>query len=850
MKRGFQWLGLVALMAGIAGASKPLGGTPPTPLSGDSSNVRLVGSWPFGPAECADFDAFRSVAYLASGSGVVILDVSNPSAPAESASVTLPERVRALAYYMPAHLLLVADGGHGLYVLDVSDPWNPQIATTLSFPDTVNDVTVAGFQAFVAARSAGLFVVDLSTPSSPTVLGQYNTPGLAWRVDASDSYAFVADRGGGLRIVDVSNPSAPVEVGALDTPGDARDVSVWGTLAFIADGPEGLRIVDVYNPSAPSEVGHATLAGITYSVVANGTFAYTTNGQGLEAWDVSTPSAPQMVKFYDAPGWAVHATLAGGYLYLSARDAGLLVLDMTDPSGVQEVGNYPGDQARPIFVSGHYAYIGLSGSIRPGLQIVDISDPSNPQEVGFVSIPNGDFGNEVYDIYASGKYVYFCYMYAGFSIIYVSDPSNPIEVSSDNPDWSYSIFSDRNYLYVGTESGLYIYDISDPSNPVEIGSIYNNNFAVTGIFVLKNYAYLGCVNWPNYSLRILNISDPTNPQEVGVYDLPNSPNNVFISGNLAYVADGQGGLRIIDVSDPTNPQEVGHFDTPNSASEVYASGNYAFVAVDDLYIVDVSDPTNPQQVGIYDIPGDAAGVFVSGNYAYVADWNSGLRILQIADPDTLRWTGTYQTPGEAHGIALGQNYAFLATGLGGLLIFDLSNPSQPIGSFNTPGSAQDVFVDLPYAYVADYGRGLRILDVSDPANPSDAGYYDTQGRAYDVAGLGNDVYVADGSNGFSVLHFYGAPVAAHEGQTPETTTRLQVLSSPAHDALVLRVRSPQRTLSFALYDVQGRVVHTYTRVPVPRSGRLTLPLENLATGVYFLQPLNLPHHPIKFLHLR
>ena len=98
-------------------------------------------------------------------------------------------------------------------------------------------------------------------------------------------------------------------------------------------------------------------------------------------------------------------------------------------------------------------------------------------------------------------------MYAGFSIIDVSDPSNPIEVSSDNPDWSYSIFSDRNYLYVGTESGLYIYDISDPSNPVEIGSIYN--FAVTGIFVLKNYAYL--VDWSN-SLRILNISDPTNPQ--------------------------------------------------------------------------------------------------------------------------------------------------------------------------------------------------------------------------------------------------------------------------------------------------------------------------------------------------
>jgi hypothetical protein len=34
-----------------------------------------------------------------------------------------------------------------------------------------------------------------------------------------------------------------------------------------------------------------------------------------------------------------------------------------------------------------------------------------------------------------------------------------------------------------------------------------------------------------------------------------------MSGNFAYVADGDAGLQIIDVNDPANPQRVGGYDT-------------------------------------------------------------------------------------------------------------------------------------------------------------------------------------------------------------------------------------------------------------------------------------------------
>ena len=80
-----------------------------------------------------------------------------------------------------------------------------------------------------------------------------------------------------------------------------------------------------------------------------------------------------------------------------------------------------------------------------------------------------------------------------------------------------------------------------------------------------------------------------------------------VSGNYAYVADGDAGLQVIDVSNPANPQRVGGYDTSGDAQGVAVSGNYAYVADGGagLQVIDVSNPANPQRVGGYDTSGSA-----------------------------------------------------------------------------------------------------------------------------------------------------------------------------------------------------------------------------------------------------
>jgi len=85
------------------------------------------------------------------------------------------------------------------------------------------------------------------------------------------------------------------------------------------------------------------------------------------------------------------------------------------------------------------------------------------------------------------------------------------------------------------------------------------------VFVEGSYAYI-CASC---AFVILDVSEPTQPVKSGHLVLPDIANDVYISGNYAYVADGYSGLRIIDISDKQNPSEVGYYDTPGNARGVY-----------------------------------------------------------------------------------------------------------------------------------------------------------------------------------------------------------------------------------------------------------------------------------------
>ena len=278
----------------------------------------------------------------------------------------------------------------------------------------------------------------------------------------------------------------------------------------------------------------------------------------------------------------------------------------------------------------------------------------------------------------------------------------------------------------------------------------NFGFVPNTVHVAGNLAYVANGNG---GIQILDVTVANKPVLVGGFETTGKAYGVYASGNYAYVADGQGGLQITDVTDPANPVRKGGYDA--DASGIYVSGNLAYVAdgTAGLQILDVTNPANPVRRSEYGTPGEATGVFVSGNLAYVADGTAGLQVLDVTDPANPALRGNFDTAGEAYGVCVVGNLAYVADGTAGLQILDVTNPAAPVlrGAYDTPGTARSVSVVGNLAYVADGQGGVQVIDVTDPTKPVLEGRIDTPGEACGVYVSGNLAYVADGMAGLRIV---------------------------------------------------------------------------------------------------
>ena len=159
-----------------------------------------------------------------------------------------------------------------------------------------------------------------------------------------------------------------------------------------------------------------------------------------------------------------------------------------------------------------------------------------------------------------------------------------------------------------------------------------------------------------------------------------SYSDVAIVGDIAYAArfssgpDGGSpvgaGLAIIDLSDLTAPVEVGILETPGGVEDIAVSGNRAYLAegAAGLQVLDITDPRDPLPVGRVSFDGLARSVSVSAGFAYVAA-SSGLMIVDVADAGHPRWIGANRGF-NAHDVAVGPYSVYVAAGDDGLILFD------------------------------------------------------------------------------------------------------------------------------------------------------------------------------------
>lgn len=382
---------------------------------------------------------------------------------------------------------------------------------------------------------------------------------------------------------------------------------------FVASekAPFDFVVSDVTNPSAPEVVYrhelvgshirsnnlaiHDDLLAVTRQAKEKGA-----NPAGVEFFDISTPSEPRSIGFFDASGGASIGTHfvwfdGAGFAYLASQDADyfardprdqfmMRVLDVSNPVQAYEVGRWwiPGTQS-----SDH-----APAPLRPHQRLASERGVSlTPEQVASRRVDHGDvsswdFGMRVHNI---------CVM-----------PERP----------------DRAYV-AATSGGALILDIADRSAPRVVGELQYGAtlpaaahtfvpLGASGFGLLSDETLEeGAADFPQ-NVWVVDMRLEDRPQIVGSLEMP-WPETVpsdgrFGAHNLHEYPLGQGasrdfnvaagaffglGVGVYDVAKPLRPREIGRF-VPGISSEGSSQGQLNDVFLDDrdiLYTIDRKSDT-------------------------------------------------------------------------------------------------------------------------------------------------------------------------------------------------------------------------------------------------------------------
>ena len=604
------------------------------------------------------------------------------------------------------------------------------------------DVTAVAVEGERAAIGLGRAVraLDITHSTSPTLMGQP-----LWFPGVVSALAF-----------------------ATTAPGQAQLPPAF--LYVVADAT--LFVVDFSNPARPALVGSCALAAagkdMAVAAVPAETggwliYAYVAAGEaGLRIIEVSDPAQPREVGYYDTPWftWRVAADLTSrpgeAYAHVIDKLGSLRIVRVTDAAHPVLAGAHAGVYG-DVAVTAGYAYVSGDG----GITILDLSDITEPRQVGSIS------GYQVHFIprlaIAQGRA--FVVDEKGYmAMADVANPQHPLFYAGRYRTRGAPAEVVALPVLPGQENalayaasgrqGLQVISWADVTNPQRSGWLDapGNAYGVTAAGAL---AY---VSDRDGGLHVVDVSQAEQPRQVAAYDSAGVAWNTALVGDVAYVAAGAAGLRIVDVHDPLRPWELGFFSPFCFIRDVAVTGHDAYATdrrLGRLVVLDVADPTHPQQVSVFDSPGGAYAVAAVGNLVYLADGVGGLRIVDVTKPDSPAEVGFWQSPGVAVDVVVSGTLAYVAGREEGLHIVDVSEPTRPqlLATFDTPGLVWGVARQGTFVYLADGPAGVRVVDVADPARPREAAAYLTPGYAWSVAAAGEHLYVAAESGGLVILRW-------------------------------------------------------------------------------------------------
>ena len=326
----------------------------------------------------------------------------------------------------------------GFSVIDVRDPTDPRFVDYIPCPPNTWNLHLQ------AADDLLLVVHAKNMWAQPELADERN-----YYKGSTDFHGQAEAKGGerdwsaGLAVYDISKPAAPRQIGFMPVDGGGlhRIWYVGGRWAYasalIAGFSDYIFItIDMADPTHPVEAGRFWLPGMNLAAGETPAWPTTTGRYGVH-----------------------HGVVSGDRAYCAWRDAGLVVLDVSDRSAPSlvvhkswsppfEGGTHnclPLPDRDLLLVLDEAVLDNMEDGMKP-IWVFDVREPTNPVSISTFPLPSdrdyvsvgGHFGpHNLYENrpghFVSSELIFTTYQNAGVRVFDIRDPYRPVEVGAMVP---------------------------------------------------------------------------------------------------------------------------------------------------------------------------------------------------------------------------------------------------------------------------------------------------------------------------------------------------------------------------------------------------------------------------------
>ncbi|MBT8229566.1 MAG: hypothetical protein KJO50_04850 [Bacteroidia bacterium] len=376
----------------------------------------------------------------------------------------------------------------------------------------------------------------------------------------------------------------PVETQSPREMIETGKIYFYNDMIFINEKYEGVHIIDNSDPFNPVVTAFMSIPG-NVDIAIQGNLMYADSYVDLLTIDISNINSPEVLsrdeevfKLYE------HHQNLGYFIYSRATERKLEV-ECADP-------NFGDD----VFWRG--------GGIFVLEDAIDVAVPSG--NAGAVS-PTGVGGSFARFALRFGHlYVLNNNELVAYSL---STPETPVKTETTYVTWGNieTLFSYKNYLFIGSSNGMYIYDASEPSTPSYV-SEFRHATACDPVFVKDDIAYVTlrdgtrCESFTN-QLDVLDVSNVFNPVLIASYEMDN-PHGLSVTDDHLYLCEGDFGLKVFETKDLTkiDQNRIEHLSNISAVDAISLSNEHLLIiGKDGLYQFDSSDPGDLDEISFISV---------------------------------------------------------------------------------------------------------------------------------------------------------------------------------------------------------------------------------------------------------